>query len=122
MSVNRRPTPLRPLSADEVADHFELLVVTQQDDVVVSVRGEIDVGTAPLLWDALEEAIRTAPPRVVIDLNDTAFVDSAALTIFARAFKRLRHQGAELVLRSPRANARKVLQISGLDQLLTIET
>jgi anti-sigma B factor antagonist len=116
------PAPLRPLPAPEEADRFEVLVVTQDDGaVVVSVQGEIDVANAPRLWDALDEAIRTTTPRLVIDLHDTVFVDSAALTVFVRAFKRLRHQGAELVLHSPRANARKVLNITGLDGVFTIE-
>jgi anti-anti-sigma factor len=57
----------------------------------------------------------------VIDLCNTAFVDSTALGIFVRAFKRLRSRGVELVLRSPRTNVRKVLHISGLDTVINIE-
>lgn len=109
-------------AAGENPDDFDVLVVTQDDGVVVAtVRGEIDVGNAPRLWDALDEAIGPATSRLVIDLGETAFVDSAALSVFVRAFKRLRHQGAGLVLRSPRANARKVLNITGLDRVFTIE-
>lgn len=121
-TAKRPPAPRRPLAGDGDADGFEVLVVTQRDDVVVSVRGEVDLAAAPRLWDAVDEAIRTAPPRLVIDLHDATFVDSAGLTVFIRAFKRLRHDGGELILRSPRTNTRKVLNITGLDTVITIES
>jgi anti-sigma B factor antagonist len=102
---------------------FEVLVAAQDGDgLVVSVRGEIDVASAPLLWKAVDEAIQTTTRQLVIDLHETAFVDSTALSVFVRAFKRLRHQGADLILRSPRANALKVLNITGLDTVFTIES
>lgn len=106
----------------ERAESFGVLVVSQDGDgVVVSVQGEIDVASAPLLWKAVDEAIDTTTRRLVIDLHDTVFVDSTALSIFVRAFKRLRDQDADLVLRSPRANALKVLSVTGLDTVFTIE-
>jgi anti-sigma B factor antagonist len=105
----------------EQAPPFELLTVSVDGDLVVAVRGEIDLATAPQLWEHLVEAIPSVKHRLVLDLHDTAFMDSAALSVFVRAFKRLRHQGADLVVRSPRPNARQVLQISGLDRILTVE-
>jgi anti-sigma B factor antagonist len=100
-----------------------VLVVAQEGDgVLVSVLGEIDFASAPQLWKAVDEAIEASTRRLVIDLHATAFVDSTALTIFVRAFKRLRHQGADLILRSPRQNALKVLNITGLDKVFTIES
>lgn len=73
------------------------------------------------MWDALEEAIPDTRDRLVIDLNDTTFIDSTALAVFVRAFKRLRHNGADLVLRNPNKLARKVLQVTGLDGVMTID-
>jgi len=112
----------QPPPAEVGADSFEVTVVIHdEDDVVVSIRGEIDLGSAPRLWKALDEAIPETKQRFVIDLGNTAFVDSTALAVFVRAFKRLRHRGAELVLRSPRTNVRNVLHITGLDQVIKIE-
>lgn len=57
----------------------------------------------------------------MLDLSDTAFIDSIGLGVFVRPFKRLRYQGAELVLRSPRPNARRILNITGLDRVMTVD-
>lgn len=98
---------------------FSSEVATGDGEVVVAVRGEIDVVTAPLLWETFAEVLPDTK-RLVVDLQETAFIDSTGLGVLVRALKRLRHHGGELVLRSPRPNARKVLGITGLDRVFTI--
>lgn len=88
--------------------------------MVVCVSGEIDIASAPRLWDQLAEAIPETK-RLVLDLHETQFIDSTALNIIVRALKRLRHDGGDLIIRSPRPNARKVFNITGLDRVFTIE-
>lgn len=109
-------TPVAPSDSD-----FDVAVVSADSQVVVAVRGQVDLATAPLLWRCLEELIPTTKDRLVLDLPDTTFIDSSALVVFVRAFKRLRHAGADLVLRSPSRTARTVFSITGLDKVMTIE-
>ena len=90
-------------------------------EVVLAVRGEIDIVSAPRLWQHLESVLPDATRRLVVDLSETTFIDSAALGVFVRAFKRLRHAGADLVLWAPSRTARKVFAITGLDRVMTIE-
>lgn len=90
-------------------------------EIVVSVVGEVDISTAPLLWECLEAEILTAPERVVLDLAQMDFIDSTGLTVLIRAHKRLSGAGAALVLRSPTPPAARVFAVSGLDQVLDIE-
>jgi anti-sigma B factor antagonist len=95
--------------------------VTQGDgEVVVAVRGEVDLVTAPALWESLVDVIGDTD-RLVVDLSATEFIDSTGLGVLVRALKRLRHRGGELVLRAPRPNARKVLHVTSLDRVMTIE-
>lgn len=89
--------------------------------VVVAVAGELDVLTAPLLWERLEPLIAGVTDGLVVDLADTRFVDSMGVGVFVRAHKRLTSQGARLVLRSPGEHARKILELTGLDGVFEIE-
>lgn len=100
---------------------FEVQVASTNGEVVVSVRGELDMATAPSLWKELTDLIPDVQQRMVIDLSDTRFIDSTGMGVFVKAFKRLRHGGADLVLKAPNNSARKVLTLTGLDQVLTIE-
>jgi anti-sigma B factor antagonist len=99
---------------------FAVEVTRGDAEVVLAVRGEIDLVTAPTLWESLADAIPDTK-RLVVDLRDTQFIDSTGLGVLVRALKRLRHHGGDLVLRSPRPNARKILSMTCLDRVITIE-
>ena len=99
---------------------FSAEVTRGDGEVVVAVRGEIDLVTAPVLWESLVDVLPDTK-RLVVDLAETAFIDSTGLGVLVRTLKRLRHGGGDLVLRSPRPNARKVLSLTGLDRVITIE-
>jgi anti-anti-sigma factor len=101
---------------------FAMEVTVVDGEIVIDVQGELDLQTGPLLWERVAEAIPLTQKRLVLDLGNTTFIDSSALAVFVRAFKRLRHGGSDLVLRSPNKSARKALHISGLDRVMTIES
>ncbi|HET9773141.1 MAG TPA: STAS domain-containing protein [Acidimicrobiia bacterium] len=95
-------------------------VVREAGEVVVFVRGELDMASAPALWEVLAGEI-PGTKRLVVDLKDTTFIDSSGLSIFVRALRRLRYDGGDLVLRSLRPSVHEVFRITGLDQVLTVE-
>jgi anti-sigma B factor antagonist len=99
---------------------FQAEITRAETEVVVHVRGELDVASGPVLWERLAEAIPDAK-RLVLDLKDTNFVDSMGLSVFVRALRRLRADGGDLILRSPTPNTLKVLRMTGLDKVFTIE-
>ena len=101
---------------------FRAEVLTRDDEVVVAVAGEIDMAAAPKLWEKLAEAIPAVKHRLVVDLSRATFIDSTGLAVLARVLKRVRRQQADLVLRAPNKSARKVLRITGLDKVMTIDS
>ncbi|MGH9001336.1 MAG: STAS domain-containing protein [Acidimicrobiia bacterium] len=97
--------------------HFEATIEASGDETVVSVAGELDVLTAPLLWEHLEEAIAAGRP-VVLDLAGVSFVDSMGIGAMVRAQKRLAETGRSLTVRSPQPPVRKVFEVTGLESAL----
>lgn len=90
----------------------------------VSVRGELDILTAPLLWERLEPLLPLSVSRLVIDLGGTRFIDSMGLGVLVRAHKRLRSGDdgdGGLVVRSPSEQTRKILEMTGLDRVFDVE-
>jgi anti-sigma B factor antagonist len=89
---------------------------------IVSARGEIDVTTAPQLADALAEAMDGDGARdVAVDLADVSFLDSKAISVFAKASDSVRARGGRFTLRSPSAAARRVLDLVDLADLMPID-
>ena len=87
---------------------------------VVAVRGEIDLFTAPELKMALGEAIESGKSRLVVDLEETTFLDSTALGVLIGTVKRLRSRDGVLTIVNTDPNIAKTFEITGLDQIFTI--
>ena len=85
--------------------------------VVVRLSGEQDLSTAPDLREVLYEACQAAE-LVVLDLTACTFLDSTALGVCAGAYKRLGMRGASLIGLNATGTVRRVLAITGMDQLL----
>ncbi len=90
------------------------------DGPVLHVRGEVDVYTSPSLRDELYRLIDAGATRVVLDLQELDFIDSSGLGVLVGALKRVREQSGDLELRHVQPGTRKILDITGLTQVLTI--
>jgi len=88
----------------------------------LALAGELDPGTAPDLQARIDDLVAdVAVTRVVLDLAQVSFLDSSGLRVLVAANEALRARTAELVLRGPDPNVRRVLEVTGLTDLITIE-
>ena len=106
-----------------VPDDFDVDIDTDGGDVVVKVKGELDVLTAPFLWEQMEPALANLTGKLVLDFAELAFIDSMGLGVIVRAQSRLRGEAPErqIVVRHLNAHARKVFEITGLDRILDVQ-
>jgi anti-sigma B factor antagonist len=100
------------------ANGFSVALADASDDVVVSVSGELDILTAPVLERYLSTAVDRAPRRVVVDLGRVTFLDLRAINVLVEARQRIGAEGPDLVLRAPSAKVRRLIAMCGLDHLL----
>jgi anti-sigma B factor antagonist len=85
------------------------------DEVVVGVSGEVDLATAPQLEECL---LAHADRNVTVDLAGVSFLDSCGLNALVVARNRLHERGYELRTVNEQDHVRRVLELTGLDQLL----
>ena len=102
------------------ATNFNVAVAVDGGDATVAITGEVDVYTAPQLRERLYTVIADGASHVVLDLESMTFIDSTGLGVIVGTLKRLRQGGGDLVLRAPSRSTRKVLDITGLTQILEI--
>jgi anti-anti-sigma factor len=104
-------------------DDFGVDIDTGGGDVTVALRGELDVLTAPFLWERMEPALASVTGKLVFDFAGLTFIDSMGLGVIVRAQSRLRGDSPErqVVIRHPNAHARKVFEITGLDRVLDVQ-
>ncbi len=95
-------------------------LVHTDHEAAVLVRGEIDVATCGRRWPVMEYALSPSA-RLVLDLAETTYIDSCGLTRIVRAHRRLGQRRGAVVIGSPGPAARKLLSVTGVDRLVTIE-
>ncbi len=93
----------------------------QGSNACLSVGGEIDLLTAASLVEAASELLTMSPDALILDLGQVTFCDSAGVAALVRIYHKASADGAELRLRNARDMVRHVLEISGVDRVITVE-
>lgn len=94
--------------------HEPELIVNDGPVVTVRVGGDIDLQSAPTVAQALERALASGKPEVVIDLGATGFMDSSGLNLLMTVRNRTRALGRSLRVVSERPQVRRLFEITGL--------
>ena len=100
-------------------DGFNVRVVQGTGRAIVYARGEIDIDSGQAFREALCCAQQDAPD-VLVDLSEVAFMDSTGVNALMRAYQRTPNPGSLRVV-SPSAAVRRVLEITGVAELLLTE-
>jgi len=87
---------------------------------VVTVRGEIDIFTAPEFKERIMAPIADDVARVVVDLTGATFIDSSSLGVLIGAHRRLRGRGGRLMVACDHPGILKTFRVTGLDGVFTI--
>lgn len=92
---------------------------------VFTVRGELDMNTAPELERKLESALAGSTPGIVLDLCECEFIDSTGIALIVRAWQQLdRSAGGEgegrVVLCSHNHQVRRLLKITGVENSISM--
>ena len=82
--------------------------------VVLALRGELDLVSAPELEHKLREIEETPPGRIVIDLRNLDFMDCTGISLMIRARESAHANGHLLALRRGPNQVQRLFQLTGL--------
>ncbi|MDJ0395253.1 STAS domain-containing protein [Rhodococcus sp. G-MC3] len=91
----------------------------QDDTVIVTVSGELDLVTAPQLSESMELVLGKHPTGVVIDLSKVGFLASAGMSLLASTHQKISGTTGFAVVADGPATGRP-LTLVGLDQVFGI--
>jgi len=86
----------------------------------ITLRGEVDVYTAPKLKERLVESIEGGCANIVVDLDGVSFIDSSGLGVLVSALRRARERDGSVRIVCKRDNILKIFRITGLDKVFPV--
>jgi anti-anti-sigma factor len=105
---------------------FEVESEELEDGIrVLTVRGELDMNTAPELEQKLESALADSTSSIVLDLCECEFIDSTGIALIVRTWQQL-DRGAggngegRVVLCSQNHQVRRLLKITGVENSISM--
>jgi len=112
-----------PTPGDEEESHQALIVelVTATACTDVRLFGPLDLVSAPGLRATLDRLRHDGSRHIVLDLAGLDFVAAIGLAVFVDADQALRAAGGTLTLINPSYTMRRLLSLTELDAVLTVE-
>jgi anti-anti-sigma factor len=87
---------------------------------VLPLKGEIDLHVSPSVTASLNAMIEKKPRRLVVDLSDVTYIDSAGLAALIQAMQKVEGYGGKFLLAGLQETVRSIFEISRLDQVFQI--
>jgi anti-anti-sigma factor len=106
---------------DRALSDFSVAASFVDGQVVLSLRGEVDILSAPEFGAFFETMIDRGHRSVVLDLAGLRFMDASGLAVIARGADRLEVMGGALTIRTPIAMIGHMLEITGFARLVQLE-
>ncbi len=98
---------------------LRIAMTSRGNAVVVSIAGELDIATAESLADALAISALASRP-LVLDLASLEFMDSTGLSEILLGWRRHFERGVGYVLLSPTVAVRKILEMTGISEIIAV--
>ena len=102
-------------------EEFAISADQRDGSVQLTLRGELDLATAPELEQLVNERI-DAGDEVVVDLRPLEFMDSSGIRVLVAAHARAGRTGTRLIVVRPKSDSAvaKIVEVSGLESELNI--
>jgi anti-anti-sigma factor len=90
------------------------IVYRGEDAAVVTVRGQLDIDTAPIVRAAFETLSTRAVMRILVDLSGLEFCDSIGLSALVVAYRRCAEAGGWVRIAGPQPFLVRLLSVVGV--------
>jgi anti-anti-sigma factor len=100
--------------------NFRVELRSENATALLSVAGELDLASSPILERELERALADGPGLVIIDLRKLEFMDSTGLSVLIRAHNRAQETGHRLGIVNGSRQVRRLLSLTGVADRLRI--
>lgn len=100
--------------------NLEISKTVEDHSTVLTLKGEVDVYTAPKLKEELYSLLRISNHKVIIDLSEVEYMDSTGLGVFIGGLKASKLHQSHLTLRNVTQRLDRLFSITGFAEVVAI--
>jgi anti-sigma B factor antagonist len=108
-------------TAPQSAEHLHVTGARRGDELIVTLAGDIDAACRERISEFVQLEVDACPGVLVLDMAAVTFVDSSGLAMLVKAHRGVTANGGTVIVRSPSEQFCRLLEITGLDQYVTVE-
>ncbi|TFJ92053.1 anti-sigma factor antagonist [Lentibacillus salicampi] len=102
--------------------NLQIDIAEGNEKSVIRLSGEIDAYTAPQLKEKLLPLTKKEGHQTEVNLEDVHYMDSTGLGVFVSALKSTNENNSDMRLVDLQDRVLRLFQITGLDDIITIDT
>ena len=86
----------------------------------LTVRGSLDINTAPQLSEEIDRIVASRPPRVVCDLSALDLIDSSGVAALVKLYKAIRSGGGAIEIVGARDQPLAIFKLLRMDKVFNL--
>lgn len=86
----------------------------------LTVRGSLDINTAPQLAEEIDRIVATKPSVVAVDLSALELIDSSGVAALVKLYKGVRTHGGVVTIRGARDQPLAIFKLLRMDRVFNL--
>ena len=89
-------------------------------ETVLTIRGSLDINTAPALAEEIDRIVATKPPKVAVDLASLDLIDSSGVAALVKLYKGIRGTGGTIAINGARDQPLAIFKLLRMDKVFNL--
>jgi anti-sigma B factor antagonist len=95
-------------------------VQSTNDDTRLTIRGSLDINSAPALAEEIDRIIATRPLLVIVDLGSLDLIDSSGVAALVKLYKGVRGGGGAISITGARDQPLAIFKLLRMDKVFNL--
>jgi anti-sigma B factor antagonist len=90
------------------------------DETKLSIRGSLDINSAPALADEIDKIVATKPAKVTVDLSALDLIDSSGVAALVKLYKGVRNGSGVFTIAGARDQPLAIFKLLRMDKVFNL--
>ena len=95
-------------------------VQSTNNETRLTIRGSLDINSAPTLAEEIDRIVGTKPPRVAVDLSALDLIDSSGVAALVKLYKGIKNNGGEVAMLGARDQPLAIFKLLRMDKVFNL--